>query len=216
MASPDLEHSLLNVAEAPRVDDWSLRSALVRLAQPEPVRAGAVLEVIRRCEGGLQPFARALERHVVETQPSLSPSSLVPEDGSWRLAGDGPGQADIRLADLARLAGGDPGLLADLIEAYGHRVELDAEELAAAPLVLVAAELDQLAGTLTRWAEAHDQPPPVDEIDHLCDQLARQLDQLGVPREIRPEERSAGERRWSGRRSGERGPGGARPNPAET
>jgi len=37
-------------ADAPRDGDWSLRAALVRFAQPEPVLAGAVLELVRRTE----------------------------------------------------------------------------------------------------------------------------------------------------------------------
>lgn len=53
---------LLAYAEAPRQGDWSLRSALVRYAQPEPQRASAVLELIRRTDGALHPHARRLER----------------------------------------------------------------------------------------------------------------------------------------------------------
>jgi hypothetical protein len=36
----DRSVSLLSYAELPRIDDWSLRSVLTRLAQPEPVRSG--------------------------------------------------------------------------------------------------------------------------------------------------------------------------------
>jgi hypothetical protein len=49
---PDLP--LAEFADAPRSGDWSLRSALVRFAQPEPTRAGAVLELVRRTEGALK------------------------------------------------------------------------------------------------------------------------------------------------------------------
>ncbi len=52
---------LLAYAEAPRQDDWTLRSALVRYAQPEPLRASAVLELVRRTDGALHPHARRLE-----------------------------------------------------------------------------------------------------------------------------------------------------------
>ncbi len=54
--------TLVEYAERSRVGDWSLRSALVRYAQPEPRRAGAVLELVRRTDGALKPFARVLER----------------------------------------------------------------------------------------------------------------------------------------------------------
>ncbi len=54
--------ALVDYAERSRVGDWSLRSALVRYAQPEPRRAGAVLELVRRTDGALKPYARLLER----------------------------------------------------------------------------------------------------------------------------------------------------------
>ena len=54
---------LLDVAERSRVGDWSLRSALVRYAQAEPVRVGRVLDVVRRLEAGLKPHLKALEKH---------------------------------------------------------------------------------------------------------------------------------------------------------
>ena len=41
---------LVAYAEVGRVDDWSLRSALVRFAQPEPERAAALLRVVRRLD----------------------------------------------------------------------------------------------------------------------------------------------------------------------
>lgn len=52
---------LVQVSEAPRVGDWTLRSALVRYAQPAPEAASAVLELVRRTEGALRPHARAIE-----------------------------------------------------------------------------------------------------------------------------------------------------------
>lgn len=45
---------LLDVAERARVDDWSLRSALVRYAQPEPERVARLVEVLRRLELGFR------------------------------------------------------------------------------------------------------------------------------------------------------------------
>ncbi len=53
---------LVDFAERPRVGDWSLRSALVRHAQRAPVAASAVLELVRRTDGALQPHRRSLER----------------------------------------------------------------------------------------------------------------------------------------------------------
>ena len=51
---------LVDVSECSRVDDWSLRSALVRYAQPEPGRASSVLALVRRIEAVLHPHAKLL------------------------------------------------------------------------------------------------------------------------------------------------------------
>jgi hypothetical protein len=53
---------LLDFAECPRVEDWSLRAALVRYAQPEPERAARILELVRRTDGALRRHGRLLER----------------------------------------------------------------------------------------------------------------------------------------------------------
>ena len=57
----ELAH-LIDFAERPRVRDWSLRAALVRYAQPEPVRANRILELVRRMEWALRSHRRAVER----------------------------------------------------------------------------------------------------------------------------------------------------------
>jgi hypothetical protein len=53
---------LLDFAECGRAEDWSLRAALVRYAQPEPERAGRVLEVVRRTDAALRHHRRLFER----------------------------------------------------------------------------------------------------------------------------------------------------------
>src|SRR5690349_20049532 len=83
---------VLDLAERPRVGNWSLRSALTRYAQPEPRRVGELLDLYRRIEvvlpglvdlavsdgpalwdaatggsdGGLPPFAVGLLQTMVE------------------------------------------------------------------------------------------------------------------------------------------------------
>lgn len=59
VAPPELA-SVLNYAERPRVDDWSLRSALVRYAQPDPVRVGQLLDLVRRIEFAIGPHTKLL------------------------------------------------------------------------------------------------------------------------------------------------------------
>lgn len=53
---------LVDFAERPRRDDWSLRAALTRYAQPEPKRVGDLLEVVRWVEYGLRPHLKAIQR----------------------------------------------------------------------------------------------------------------------------------------------------------
>ncbi|MEY2571489.1 MAG: hypothetical protein QOE63_1839, partial [Acidimicrobiaceae bacterium] len=53
---------LIDFAERPRTDDWSLRSALVRYAQPQPALVSDVLDDVRRLDWAIQPHAKLLER----------------------------------------------------------------------------------------------------------------------------------------------------------
>jgi len=53
---------LVDFAERPRVDDWSLRAALVRYAQPEPQRVNDLLDLVRRIEWALGKQAAVLAR----------------------------------------------------------------------------------------------------------------------------------------------------------
>lgn len=63
---------LLDYAERPRVDDWSLRAALCRYASPEPSRVGALIELMRRVDFGLQPHLKAIERNGPEVWTELT------------------------------------------------------------------------------------------------------------------------------------------------
>lgn len=53
---------LVDFAERPRVQDWSLRAALVRYAQPEPERVNRVVELVRRIEWALRSHRKVIER----------------------------------------------------------------------------------------------------------------------------------------------------------
>ncbi len=61
ISPPELAR-LVDFTERPRVDDWSLRSALVRYAQPEPQRVSDLLDVARRIEWVLGKNGSAIER----------------------------------------------------------------------------------------------------------------------------------------------------------
>ena len=54
--------ALVDFAERSREGDWSLRSALVRYAQPEPERVSQVLELVRRIDFALHPHAKRLAK----------------------------------------------------------------------------------------------------------------------------------------------------------
>lgn len=62
---------LLDFAERPRVQGWSLRSALVRYAQADPVRVSQVLELVRRIEAAWQPHTKLLVQQGPEVWATL-------------------------------------------------------------------------------------------------------------------------------------------------
>lgn len=51
---------LLDFAERPRADDWSLRASLVRY--PQPQRVNDVLDCVRRLEAALGQYTAVIER----------------------------------------------------------------------------------------------------------------------------------------------------------
>jgi hypothetical protein len=53
---------LVDFAERPRIQDWSLRAALVRYAQPQPQRVNDLLDLVRRTEYALGQQATVLQR----------------------------------------------------------------------------------------------------------------------------------------------------------
>ena len=53
---------LVDFAERPREQDWSLRSALVRYATPEPQRVEDVLDLVRRVEWALAKHNKELAK----------------------------------------------------------------------------------------------------------------------------------------------------------
>lgn len=181
---PDGPH-LVDYAESSRVGDWSLRSALVRFAQPEPTRAGAVLELIRRTDGALKPHRRLLESTVVPTHPALGSDALEVEGDTVSVSPDATRLLDARAADLARAGVRLPDGAA-VVAAYAAAEGVPQSELDAAALLVVALDLDVIADALTAWADVHDGPPPVDLVDAQAAAAFGRLADLGVPRETAP------------------------------
>jgi hypothetical protein len=77
---------LLDFAERPRVDDWSLRAALVRYAQPHPQRVEDLLQVVRRLDAALGALRPQFERDGARQWAALD--------------GDGDGEGDMAVALL--------------------------------------------------------------------------------------------------------------------
>lgn len=168
--------SLLNYGEQPRRGDWTLRSALTRLAQPHPARVGAALTVMRRLDGPIHHVHRLLEQHTVTCDRALSPDVTAEPLSPY---------PDVRTADLARLvaAGVDPD---QLLVGYGTIAELTTEERVVVPLLAVAVTFDQLAVELTDWADQGPANPPVESVDRIVAAAGERLDELGVPVDTGP------------------------------
>ncbi len=182
---------LVDYAESSREGDWSLRSALVRFAQPEPTRAGAVLELIRRTDAALKPHRRRLESAAAPTHPHLGPDLFADADGT-SVRPDVERIVDAPAADLARALVRVPDG-GSVVAAYVAQRGEDPTD-AAVPLLVVALELDAIADELVPWARTRTGPPPVDTVDHRAAAAFARLEELGVPRETggRPPARNRG------------------------
>jgi hypothetical protein len=55
--------AVLDLAERARIGDWSLRSALTRYAQPEPLQVGELLDLYRRIEVVLPGLIDVATKH---------------------------------------------------------------------------------------------------------------------------------------------------------
>jgi len=174
--SVDRGRSLLNFSEVTGVGDWSLRSALCRMAQPEPVRVGRVLESVRRLDAVLHHFRPALEQ-----QPAFCER---PVDDS----GTTDRYPDVRTADIARLAA-DGFEIDSILTGYTEDdaiAPVDDEERAALPILVAAVRFERLSAVLTGWAHQGPGHQPIELFDRACDDIEALLDRLGVPRETGP------------------------------
>ena len=184
--APDDGIRLVDYAESSRTGDWSLRSALVRYAQPEPARASAVLELVRRTDGALKPFARVLQGTEGATDPALDAAGF--SSGSFEPSARA--RVDARTADLARVAVRSPEGLDRVLAEYESVSPLADDERTAVPLLAVAVELDALGDVLAGWALDRRQPRPDAEVDAIARRAFAMLGALGVERERRPPRRA--------------------------
>lgn len=132
---------LVDFAERPRLDDWSLRSAVVRYAQPQPVRASRVLDCVRRTEGALHAHGRLLQSDGHELWNALQ------SDGA---ASDAAHGDVVRLLEVAATL----DRLGDLLASWAARWP------APRPDDEIDAVTAEVEARLNRLGVAADGPPP--------------------------------------------------------
>jgi len=73
---------LLDFAERPHAENWSLRAALVRYAQPQPQRVNDVLDIVRRIQAALAVHTATLQRDGAAVWEALEhdtrPAAMAP------------------------------------------------------------------------------------------------------------------------------------------
>jgi hypothetical protein len=69
---------LIDFAERPRAGDWSLRSGLVRYAQPEPERVNQILEHVRRVDAALRAHGKVIQRDGHDLWAALATGTSAP------------------------------------------------------------------------------------------------------------------------------------------
>ncbi|MGF1597624.1 MAG: hypothetical protein ACFCVK_11955 [Acidimicrobiales bacterium] len=183
-ADADPGRSVIEVGERSHTEDWTLRSALVRFAQPEPVRAAAVLELVRRCDGAVRPLVRGLDDTTVVADAALTPSALDDDPGH----GGRPAEPypDLRIVDVARFV--RSGLPApEVVAGYSAVTPLGSAEIDLIPLLQAMLDLDDLGRELAAWAEAGAGAPPTADVDATCATVAARLDALGIGPERAPD-----------------------------
>ncbi len=184
----DEDRSLLNYAEVAHAGDWTLRSALVRLAQRDPARVGSLLQVSRRIDASLHHVARSLRAHPVTCDGALAAAG----SGQAATVDQPPAQPypDVRTADVARAmaVAGEPEAV---VAGYTAETTLDREEELALPILAEAARFDGLARRLAEWADGDLADPPLDAVDRLTVEATQRLDALGVPEETGPPPRGS-------------------------
>jgi hypothetical protein len=116
---------LVDFSERPRTDDWSLRSALVRYAVPQPQRVNDILVHARRVEWALGKQSRRLEREGAELWSALE-SGVEGDDlvALLRAARELDGLGDVIVAWAVDRTGASPDARVDEVVAdVGARLD---------------------------------------------------------------------------------------------
>lgn len=137
ITTPELA-ALVDLAERPRSEGWSLRAALVRYAQPEPMRVSRLLDLSRRLE-----FAVA--DHMAELRAE--------GDELWGAIERAPAGDDSRLVGMLR-AMREIDRLGDELAAWAARRQGERPDAA------VDAVVDDLTARLEELGVPEQGPPP--------------------------------------------------------
>jgi hypothetical protein len=130
LSPPELAQ-LVDFSERPRTHDWTLRSALVRYAQPQPGRVEAVLDLTRRLEFAIGKHNKVLAKHGDEVWRALE--SGADGDGSVKEV-----VALLRVAQEIDAAG-------DILATWAvDRADPQPDAAVDALIVQVAPQLDEL------------------------------------------------------------------------
>lgn len=130
---------LVDFAERSRLEDWSMRAALVRYAQPEPQRVDDLLDVVRRTEFALAQHTRVLRRDGVALWAALE--------------GDPVGRDHAHLVELLGVAR-ELDALGDVLARWA--VDISGER----PDAEVDAVTDRAGARLDALGVPHEEPRP--------------------------------------------------------
>jgi hypothetical protein len=120
---------LIDFAERPRAQEWSLRAALVRYAQPQPQRVNDILDLVRRTESALGQYAAVLERQGEDLWNALEGNAASPtESGNvvalLRAARELDSLGDVLAAWAVDISGVPPDAEVDrVIEDVGRQLD---------------------------------------------------------------------------------------------
>ncbi len=132
---------LVNFAERPRTQNWSLRATLVRYAQPEPRRVNDLLALVRRTEWALGQHTAVLQRDGAAVWDAVG-GDAVPSDPEH-------GQ----LVELLRVVA-ELDRLGDILAGWAVDISRDRPDLA------VDATIEEVARRLGALGVPHEQRSP--------------------------------------------------------
>jgi hypothetical protein len=133
---------LVDFAERPRTQDWSLRAALVRYASPQPQRVDDLLQLVRRTDFALGHSSSTLQRAGAQLWDAVE-QGTTPAD-----------RDEAHVVALLRVAR-DLDVLGDALANWAVDINRDPPDAAVdATIARVGARLDELG------VPREERPPP--------------------------------------------------------